>query len=92
MSPEMVTALGGFGVALVSSGPAYIAIRRARRASDTAEGEGAQTREAIDSAVSRLAGRLDELRTDVREVREWQTSHTAHHILIDHNLNPGDES
>lgn len=98
MAPEWIAAIGGVSAAVVTTGPAYLAMRRARgaerRAQRTAEDEGAQTREAVvsalDTALYRLEGRMDglrdELRTDIREVREWQTSHTAQHILIAHNL------
>ncbi|MFE6494115.1 hypothetical protein [Streptomyces sp. NPDC057748] len=77
-------------VALVTAGPSYLALRKARGA---AQDEGAATRDAVgsalDTAVARIEGRLDavrdELRSDVRELRDWQTSHTAEHILYDHN-------
>ncbi|WP_326742593.1 hypothetical protein [Streptomyces sp. NBC_01768] len=90
MSPETVTAASVVVVALVTAGPSYLALRRARGA---AEAEGENTRnavsDAITTAVARIEGRLDavrdELRTDVRELRDWQTSHTAEHILHDHN-------
>lgn len=90
MSPETVTAASVVVVALVTAGPSYLALRRARGA---AEAEGEATRgavsDALSTAVARIEGRLDavrdELRSDVGELRDWQTSHTAEHILYDHN-------
>ncbi|MFG3244613.1 hypothetical protein [Streptomyces sp. NPDC048157] len=90
MTDATIGALSVVAVALVTAGPSYLALRRARGA---AQDEGAATRDAVgsalDTAVARIEGRLDavrdELRTDVGELRDWQTSHTAEHILHDHN-------
>lgn len=83
MTPETVAAITAVTVAVVSAGPSYMALRRARGA---AQDEGTATRSALEDAVSRLEGRMDavrtELRDDIRDVREWQTSHTAEHILM----------
>lgn len=94
MSPETVTAVWGavgiIGGAAVTAGPLYLQARRTRR---TAQEEGEATRDAVssamDSAATRLEGRIDgfidEVRNDLREIREWQASHTAEHVLLDHN-------
>lgn len=49
----------------------------------------------LDIAVARLSERIDayqsaardditEMRTDIREIREWTAGHTTEHILINH--------
>lgn len=86
MSPEGITALSVVCVAIVGAGPAYLGL--SRRVRGAVSDEGAATREAVaasmQDAVSRLEGRLHGLRDDIRDVREWQTSHTAEHVLLQH--------
>ncbi|MFB7012914.1 MULTISPECIES: hypothetical protein [unclassified Streptomyces] len=86
MTPETVTAASVVVVALVTAGPSYLALRKARGA---AEAEGEATRgavsDALSTAVARIEGRLDAMRDDIHDVRDWQTSHTAEHVLHDHN-------
>lgn len=93
MGPETIAAVMGavgvIGGAAVTAGPAYLTARRTRTVS---EDEGQATRDAVDVAVSRIEGRIDgavdELRAGLAEVRDWQTSHTAEHVLLDYNRNP----
>ncbi|MCR8576457.1 hypothetical protein [Streptomyces sp. Isolate_219] len=89
MSPEGIAALSAVCVAIVGAGPAYLGL--SRRVRGAVSDEGTATREAVaasvQDAVSRLEGRLDGMREDIRDVRDWQTSHTAEHMLIQHNRN-----
>ncbi|MFE3144754.1 hypothetical protein [Streptomyces scopuliridis] len=90
MDAALTAGITAVSVALVTAGPSYLALRRARGAAHV---EGEATRDAVETsvtnAVARIEGHLeavrDELRDDVRELRDWQTSHTAEHILYDHN-------
>lgn len=62
----------------VTTGPAYLAARRSRGA---AREEGALTRDAVSEAIGQLGGRMDELRSDVSEIRDWQAAHTTDHAI-----------
>ena len=64
--------------ALVSAGPAYLALR----VRGTTRDEGTATREALTQAVGTINDRMNELRDDVREVRDWQTAHAAAHTVL----------
>jgi hypothetical protein len=89
MTPEGVAALSAVIVAAVGAGPAYLGLVRQIRGA--AQDQSAATRDAASTtiaAIERLNGRVDELRHDIRDVREWQTSHTAEHVLIRHNHIP----
>jgi outer membrane murein-binding lipoprotein Lpp len=63
---------------VVTTGPAYLAARRSRGA---AREEGEQTRDAISEAIGSLNGRMDDLRQDIAEVRDWQAAHTTDHAI-----------
>lgn len=63
--------IGSVVAAAVTAGPAYLAMRRSKGA---AEAEGSATREA-------LAGVRDELRSDIKEVRDWQAAHQTEHAI-----------
>lgn len=97
MGPEVIAAAASVVVAAVTAGPAYMAARKAgRAAAETAESEGAATREAVAALSARLgveeAARIREraetradiraLRLDVRAVREWQAGHDAEHVAM----------
>jgi shikimate kinase len=71
VNPDTAWAIGAVASALVTTGPAYLAVRRSR---GTAREEGSATREAL------LAVR-DELRSDIREVRDWQAAHQTEHAV-----------
>jgi len=74
----MAWAVGAVLVSLVTTGPAYLAARRSR---GTAREEGALTRDAVSEAIGALNGRVDDLRSDIAEVREWQAAHTTDHTI-----------
>jgi hypothetical protein len=75
MTPDLAWVVGAVVSAAVTAGPAYFAIRRSK---GTAEAEGSATREA-------LAGVRDELRSDIKEVRDWQASHQTEHAVYSLN-------
>jgi hypothetical protein len=76
ISPGLAWLLG----VAVSTGPAYIAARRSRGA---AQEQGELTREALSEVVGHINGRIDELRIDISEVRDWQAAHTTEHAIAD---------
>lgn len=86
MVPELIT---GAVVAVITAGPAYIALRRER---GSAQAEGEATRAAVNQAVGHavevLTLRVDEMHRDVRRLEDWQTSHTAEHIIQAENRRP----
>lgn len=71
MTPDLAWVVGAVVSAAVTAGPAYFAIRHSK---GTAQAEGSATRDA-------LAGVRDELRSDIKEVRDWQTSHQTEHAI-----------
>lgn len=79
----MLTVISGAVIAIITAGPSYLALRRAKGA---AHEEGTATREAVvgavDGAVAVLTARVDELHHDVRRLEEWQVSHTAEHMAL----------
>lgn len=78
MSPDTAWTIGAIAVSLITTGPAYLAARKSRGA---AREEGALTRDAVSSAIGELHGRLDGLRDDLSEVRDWQAAHTTEHAV-----------
>jgi hypothetical protein len=80
VTPGMAWAIGAIVTSVVTTGPAYVAARRSRGA---AREEGALTRDAVSEAIGSLNGRLDDLRTDISEVRDWQAAHTTEHAIAD---------
>jgi hypothetical protein len=78
IAPGMAWVIGAIGASLVTTGPAYLAARKSRGA---AREEGALTRDAVVGAIGELNGRLDGLREDLSEVREWQAAHTTEHAV-----------
>lgn len=80
MSPGTAWVIGAVATSLVTTGPAYLAARRSRGA---AREEGALTREALGEVVGHINGRVDELRSDIQEVRDWQAAHATDHAIAD---------
>jgi hypothetical protein len=78
ISPDVAWLVGAVVTSAVTAGPAYMAARKSRGA---AREEGALTREAFGEAIGKLDGRLDELRADVAEVRDWQAEHATEHAV-----------
>jgi len=72
------TWFGSVVAATISAGPAYYALSRGR---GTTQQEGEATRAVIASV-------RDELRSDIREVRDWQAAHTAEHAVYDARRSP----
>lgn len=105
MSPDTAaTAVGAVLVALVSAGPAYLALRRARGAEqETANAradirqEGALTRDSVASMLDialartegRLDGRLESINEAIRSHDRWQAAHTAEHMILDPHRHRG---
>ncbi|MEV8056565.1 hypothetical protein AB0P37_08560 [Streptomyces antimycoticus] len=83
MSPEILALVSGVASAAIMAGPSYLALSRARGA---ARAEGEATRETIHDAIGRstelLTVQMAEVQRDVRRLEDWQTSHTAEHLLI----------
>lgn len=82
VTPSAWWALGAVCTSLVTAGPAYLAARRSRGAAQT---EGELTRSAVSEAFGEVNGRIDQLgeglRSDIREVRDWQAAHTTEHAV-----------
>lgn len=82
MNPDVAWVIGAIASAAVTAGPAYLSARRSRGA---AREEGQATRDALQSAVDSISGRVDgvrdELRSDIKEVRDWQAEHTTEHAI-----------
>lgn len=82
VTPGLAWAIAAIVTSLVTTGPAYLAVRRSRGA---AREEGELTRDAVVSAIGQLNGRIDELgeglRSDIGEVRDWQAAHTTEHAV-----------
>lgn len=71
VTPDVAWVIGAVVSAAVTAGPAYLAIRHTR---GTAREEGSATRDA-------LAAVRDELRSDIKEVRDWQAGHQTEHAV-----------
>ena len=95
MAPETAALVSAVVVAAITTGPAYLSSRQAQTAvadegALTEEGLGVSIgvalTEVVDASMRVTTARVDavrhELRDDIRELREWQASHAAEHILL----------
>lgn len=82
LTPGVAWMVGAIVTSAVTTGPAYLAVRRSRGA---AREEGELTRESISEAFGRVNGRIDELGerlgADIAEIRDWQASHATDHTI-----------
>ncbi|GAA1064682.1 hypothetical protein [Streptomyces asiaticus] len=82
MSPEVAAAIVGAVALIVATLITALVPSLLRRTRGAVEAEGAATRDAMDAFASGVHARIDDLRADVHELRDWQTSHTAEHVLL----------
>ncbi|MFI2213025.1 hypothetical protein [Streptomyces sp. NPDC020141] len=97
MSGEIIVALVGALAIVAAAAITALVPLLLRRTQGVVEAEGTLTREHLDAHGATLHARIDDVRTDlddVREsvarVREWQAGHDAEHLLIGQQPPPAD--
>lgn len=86
--PDFAWMVGTAIGAIITTGPAYLAARRGGKHAEStshAESEHEATRQAMTDAlgavVGSLNGRLDEMHTTIKDMRDWQAEHTTEHAI-----------